>query len=34
MIAGILSAVATGSAKYKKFKKAGKVLSAVSGFFW
>tara|TARA_R100001460_G_scaffold12021_1_gene27829 strand:+ start:4006 stop:4563 length:558 start_codon:yes stop_codon:yes gene_type:complete len=33
MIAGILSAVATGSAKYKKFKKAGKVLSAVSGFF-
>ena len=32
-IAGILSAVATGSAKYKKFKKAGKVLSGVSGFF-
>lgn len=29
----VISAVASGSAKYKKFKKVGKAISAISGFF-
>lgn len=33
MIGTILASIATGSAKYKKAKKIGKAISAISGFF-
>ena len=33
MLGTVITGIASGSAKYKKFKKAGKIISGISGFF-